>query len=157
MKRQIIIGHFITLFLGGLVYLSFRKDTLRMFKWFHNLNLSEYISNLRLFTLPLSEFFPNWFLYSLPDGLWLFSCISILLVIWNNTISSQNIYWLILIPSISIISEIGQYFLIFPGTFDIFDLIFYIGGSFLPLLIFTNSKSINFKSLWKKYLNIYYL
>jgi hypothetical protein len=60
-----------------------------MFNWFSSVNLSESISNLRLFTFPLSDLFPNWFLYSLPDGLWLFSCTSILLVIWNNRISNQ--------------------------------------------------------------------
>lgn len=111
-----------------------------MFNWFSSVNLSESISNLRLFTFPLSDLFPNWFLYSLPDGLWLFSCTSILLVIWNNRISNQNIYWLLSVPSISIISEIGQFFLIFPGTFDTFDLIFYLGGFVLPLLIFTHPK-----------------
>ena len=110
-----------------------------MFNWFSIINLSESISNLRLFTFPLSDVFPNWFLYSLPDGLWLFSCTSILLVIWNNKISKENIYWILLVPSISIISEIGQFFIIFPGTFDTIDLIFYLGGFVLPLFIFTRS------------------
>jgi len=142
MKRQIIIGHLFTLILGGLVYISFRQDTLKMFSWFDSINLSAVISELRLFTLPLSDHLPNWFLYSLPDGLWLFSYLSVLLVVWDNVISKQNIHWLLLVPMIAILSEIGQLFKLVPGTFDIFDLTFYLGGTVLPILIFSNSKTI---------------
>lgn len=145
MKRQIIIGHLFTLLLGGFVYISFRQDTLKMFSWFDSINLSAVISELRLFTLPLSDHLPNWFLYSLPDGLWIFSYLSVLLVVWDNVISKYNIHWLLLLPIIAIVSEIGQLFGIIPGTFDIFDLTFYIGGTILPILIFTNPKTIKSK------------
>ena len=129
MKRQIIIGHLFTLLLGGLVYISFRQDTLKMFRWFDSINLSAVISELRLLTLPLSDHLPNWFLYSLPDGLWICSYLSVLLVVWDNVISKHNIHWLLLVPMIAIFSEIGQLFKIVPGTFDILDLIFYLGGT----------------------------
>ena len=142
MKRQFIIGHLFTLLLGGLVYISFRQDTLKMFRWFDSINLSAVISELRLLTLPLSDHLPNWFLYSLPDGLWICSYLSVLLVVWDNVISKHNIHWLLLVPMIAIFSEIGQLFKIVPGTFDILDLIFYLGGTVLPILIFTNSKTI---------------
>ncbi len=142
MKRQIIIGHLFTLLLGGMVYISFRQDTLKMFRWFDSINLSAVISELRLLTLPLSDHLPNWFLYSLPDGLWICSYLSVLLVVWDNVISKHNIHWLLLVPMIAIFSEIGQLFKIVPGTFDILDLIFYLGGTVLPILIFTNSKTI---------------
>ena len=142
MKSQIIIGHFLTLLLGGLVYISFRQDTLKMFSWFDRVNLSGVISELRLSTLPLTDHLPNWFLSSLPDGLWLFSYLSVLIVVWDNTISKQNIHWLLLVPAVAVFSEIGQLFGVVPGTFDIFDLTFYLGGTVLPILIFTNSKTI---------------
>ena len=145
MKRQIIIGHVLTLLSGGLLYISFRQDTLKMFSWFDSVNLSVAISELRLITLPLTDHLPNWFLYSLPDGLWLFSYLSILLAVWNNSISMHNIHWLLLVPAIAIVSEFGQLFGIVPGTFDIFDLTFYLGGTILPILIFTNSKTIKSK------------
>ena len=141
MKIQIIIGHVFTLLLGGLIYILFRQDTLKMFSWFDNINLSTAISDLRLLTAPFSGHFPNWFLYSLPDGLWLFSYLSVLLVVWDNVISKHNIHWLLLVPMVAIFSEIGQLFEIVPGTFDIFDLIFYLLGTVLPILIFTNSKT----------------
>jgi|TARA_Y100000766_G_C18695866_1_gene501782 hypothetical protein len=113
-----------------------------MFRWFDSINLSAVISELRLLTLPLSDHLPNWFLYSLPDGLWICSYLSVLLVVWDNVISKHNIHWLLLVPMIAIFSEIGQLFKIVPGTFDILDLIFYLGGTVLPILIFTNSKTI---------------
>ena len=141
MKIQIIIGHVFTLLLGGLIYILFRQDTLKMFSWFDNINVSSAISELRLCTVPLSGHFPNWFLYSLPDGLWLFSYLSVLLAVWDNVISKHNIHWLLLVPMVAIFSEIGQLFEIVPGTFDIFDLIFYLLGTVLPILIFTNSKT----------------
>jgi hypothetical protein len=142
MKRQIIIGHFLTLLFGGLVYISFRQDTLKMFDWFGRVDHSELVSRLRMFTLPLADFLPNWFLYSLPDGLWLFSYLSILLVVWNNEISKHNAYWLLSVPTIAIVSEIGQWFGIVPGTFDVFDLLFYLAGTVFPILLFTNLKTI---------------
>lgn len=138
MKIQIIIGHLFTILLGGLLYILFRHDTLRMFSWFDSINLSAVISELRLYTLPLSDYLPNWFLYSLPDGLWLFSYLSILLVVWDNEISKHNIHWLFIVPVVAIFSEIGQHFEIIPGTFDVIDLTFYIAGTVLPILIFTN-------------------
>jgi len=142
MKRQIIIGHLFTLISGGLVYVLFRQDTLKMFSWFDNISLSVVISEIRLLTLPFSDHLPNWFLYSLPDGLWLFSYLSVLLVVWDNAISKYNIHWLLLVPLFAIFSEFGQLFEIVPGTFDIFDLIFYLAGTVIPILIFTNLKTM---------------
>ena len=146
MKKQIIIGHVFTLLLGCFIYISFRQDTLKMFSWFASINLSGVISELRLFTIPLSEHLPNWFLYSLPDGLWLFSYLSVLLRVWDNAITKHNIHWLFLVPMVAIFSEIGQLFEIVPGTFDILDLTFYLGGTLLPILIYTNSKTIKLQS-----------
>ena len=88
------------------------------------IGLKEAISYLRLFTLPFYDNLPDWFLYSLPDGIWLFSYLSVLLLIWDNKISKHNIHWVLLIPSIAIFSEIGQLFEIVSGTFDITDLVF---------------------------------
>ena len=125
-----------------------------MFNWFSSVNLSESISNLRLFTFPLSDLFPNWFLYSLPDGLWLFSYLSVLLLIWDNKISKHNIHWVLLIPSIAIFSEIGQLFEIVSGTFDITDLVFYLAGTILPILIFTTTYT---KILITKFSSFYFI
>lgn len=142
MKKQLFLGHTITLFVGGLIYVSFRNETLKMFSWFEAISISEIVSNYRLLTLPLKQYLPDWFLYSLPDGLWLFSYISIILLLWGNTISKKNILWFSLIPAIAISSEIAQVFSLVPGTFDLFDLLFYVLGTLVPFLIFRNSQTI---------------
>lgn len=144
MKRYLLLGHLTTLVLGGMLYLSFRSDTLVMFSWLDKINLLEPISELRLITLPFLDNLPNWFLYSLPDGLWLFSYLCVLLVIWDNRISKQNIQWFLLVPLLAMFSEIGQIFGIVPGTFDIIDLLFYFGGAVLPVLIYTNLNTITY-------------
>lgn len=141
MKKQLIIGHILSLLFGCFIYISFRQDTLIMFNWLDRVNILEVISVYRLFSLPLAENLPNWFLYSLPDGLWLFSYISILLVIWRNVISKQNIHWVLIVPLIAIVSEIGQLIKLVPGTFDIVDICFYLSGTIVPILLFANPKT----------------
>ena len=134
-----------TLLLGCFIYISFRQDTLIMFNWLDRIHTLEVISDYRLFTLPLAENLPTWVLYSLPDGLWLFSYLSVLLAVWDNTISKDNIHWILLVPAIAVLIEFGQLFHIVSGTFDILDLTFYLVGAVLPILIFTNSKTIKSK------------
>ncbi len=142
MKKQLFLSHIITLFVGGLIYVSFRNETLKMFSWFEAISISEIISNYRLLTLPLKQHLPDWFLYSLPDGLWLFSYVSIILLLWENTISKKNILWFSLIPTIAISSEIAQLFGLVPGTFDLIDLLFYFLGTLVPLSIFLKTQTI---------------
>ena len=141
MKKQIILGCLFSILSGGLIYVLFRQDSLKMFSWFESVNLSNSISEMRLFTLPLSIYLPDWFLYSLPDGLWLFSYVSFLLFVWGNVISKHNIHWVILVPLIAIFSELGQLIKVIPGTFDVVDLCSYFLGAVLPILIFANLKT----------------
>ena len=130
--------------LGGLIYILFRSPSILMFEWLDQINLSKYVLELRSYIDSYSLILPNWFLYSLPDGLWLFSYISFLLIIWDNKVSKKNIFWILLLPIIAVSSELAQFMEIIPGTFDIVDLIFYIAGSVLPLLFFTNLKIFNY-------------
>jgi len=139
MKKQLFFGHVLTLIIGGLIYILFRTDSLVMFKWFATLSLDKPIEYLRDSTLPFKDQLPDWFLFSLPDGLWIFSIISFILLIWGNNINKQNLVWIFTIPFIAIASEIGQLFSIVPGTFDAIDLAFYITGAVFPIKIFTNN------------------
>jgi len=138
MKRQLFLSHILTLTLGGLIYIAFRTDSLIMFKWFSNLSISQPIEVIREITLPFEEYLPNWFLFSLPDGLWVFSYVSLMLLIWNVELKRNNFLWIMFAPIIAVFSEIGQALKIVSGTFDILDLIFYCIGAVAPVLIFTN-------------------
>lgn len=134
--QKIFFRHLIKIFLavsslttGGLIYIIYRPTTLNMFSWFDYLGLSPFIRNLRDID---KCFIPNDFiLFSFPDGLWITSY----LIIVNNVIphfrKKELLFWIILLPVLSIISEFAQWANLIQGTYDINDIICYI----LPLFI----------------------
>jgi len=139
MKKQFITGCF-ALGLGGLIYIAFRSNSLRMFNWFSALSLEQPIQVLRVsITALIKGNLPMWLLFSLPDGLWVFSYITITLLLWKNRISKHNIFWLLSIPLIAILTEIGQGYEVIKVTFDLIDLAFYLLGTIAPLSIFTKN------------------
>lgn len=81
---------------------------------------------------------PNWSNFSLPDGLWIYSFTSFLLIYWDNKFDYYK-YWLLIPFTTSIVVEILQWLKMFPGTFDIIDLLFLMLGFTLSLIII-NSK-----------------
>ena len=80
--------------------------------------------------------FSQWFLFSLPDSLWVFSYVCLMFGIWKGVISPQNLLWIGTVPLIAIASEFGQLLGFVRGTFDIMDVLCYLLGSILPFLIF---------------------
>lgn len=141
--KQLLIGHIATLCCGSLIYILFRSSSLKMFIWFERINILDVIENIRNFTFIYSNNLPNFILYSLPDGLWLFSYVSLVLYLWKNELKSENLFWVFSVPLISIISELGQIFKIIPGTFDIIDLVMYLLGTILPFIIYKKSITNN--------------
>ena len=147
MKKQLFIGHLMTLMLGGLIYLFFRVKTLLVFEWFESLNIIEFLRPIRIVTMGYSVYLPDWLLFSLPDGLWIFSYMAIILLIWRNRIKKNNVIWIFIVPLLIILIEIGQLYHVIIGTFDSVDLIFYFFGAILPILIFTDILTIVKKEL----------
>ena len=143
MKKQLIFGSFLTLLVGGMIYILFRTSSLKMFSWYKTIGLGELTNDLRKMTFQFADKIPEWILFSLPDGLWIFSYVSLMLFIWRNSVSIKNIFWISIIPILAIGSELGQLFGLVIGTFDIADLILYIFGMTLPFILFT--KSINLR------------
>lgn len=121
------------LLLGGLLYIAYRSKSLRMFYWFELIGLNSPISNLRDNLYALKQYIPPWVYFSLPDGLWVYSFTSSILILWK-----KNNYW-ILFPIITgIMVEVLQGFSLFPGTFDYLDLTFSIIGLTLSKIIINN-------------------
>ncbi|WP_244283448.1 hypothetical protein [Flavobacterium hercynium] len=114
-----------------------------MFTWFNILHLDTFFQRIRNYTSVINGNLPDFILYSLPDGLWMFSYISLVLYLWKNEVRYENLFWIFIIPLIAIISELGQLFNIIPGTFDIIDLLLYILGMLLPFVIYKKSITIN--------------
>ena len=133
--RKLIFLSILSIVFGGVIYIAFRSSSIILFKWIDYIVFTDLVENFRQITLPYTECLPDWFLYCLPDGLWMFSYSSIVLVIWKQRITKYSLLWLLSLPIISIMFEVLQYYDYFQGTFDILDIIFYILGSLLPILI----------------------
>lgn len=143
MKRLINILIFVVLpiSIGGLIYIISRSKSLKIFKWFEKVNMSNEVALIRdqfsIFKLP------NWIRYNLPDLLWVFSFTSLLFLIWNMKISKESIVYLVIPMGLGIISELGQLFSIVNGTFDKLDLFFYLLGGLFSIYIISKLKSNN--------------
>jgi len=133
--RKLIFLSILSIVFGGVIYIAFRSSSIILFKWIDYIVFTDLVENFRQITLPYTECLPDWFLYCLPDGLWMFSYSSIVLVIWKQRITKYSLLWLLSLPIISIMFEVLQYYDYFQGTFDILDIIFYLLGSLLPILI----------------------
>lgn len=121
--------------IGILLYLTFRVETLKIFKWVDYLGLGSFVNFLKTNSLLLGLDIPDWVIYNLPFTLWVFSFTYLVLSIWKFKITSINILWVFLIPIIAIFSEIFQAFGFINGTFDFKDLIMNTVSSVLPFLI----------------------
>jgi len=106
-----------------------------MFQWFKYITISDKIMLIKSYRTAYS--FPHWFIYNLPDGLWIFSYTAISLEIWKHSITRQNIFWIFSIPITAISSEFFQFFKIISGTFDFLDAAFYSVGTIFPYHIST--------------------
>lgn len=115
MKNRTIYW-WVPLFIGCLIYTSFRTDYLIYNKLLGN-----------LFT-PLTSadtFLERVIIFSLPGGLWAMSY-SILIFHIRKDKTFRTIIWSLIIPFIGVFSEISQFYFLIPGTFDVMDLIMYI-------------------------------
>lgn len=124
-KKRIatLILSLVTLFFGGGLYLMCRSEHLVMFDWCKAIGIYPLIQQLR----PQGHF-DSWVIYSLPDGLWLFSYIILTGAIWAFDMRKSLLCSVPLIV-IAIGSELLQLPHIIRGTFDIIDLLCYIAGS----------------------------
>lgn len=119
-KKNIkILNHVILpVFLGGMIYIIFRTQTLLMFKWFSFLGLNEIIYFFRSFaTMKISD----WIKFSLPDALWVYAAMLIMMIIWDFKLNKKSFIWIFIAPAFGIIGELTQLFFL-PGTFDPIDL-----------------------------------
>ena len=90
------------------------------------------------FNVSLTGFWRN----QLPDGLWAYSLVSSMLIIWNRQI---NIFWISIIFITFISFEALQHFHFINGTGDWMDIIIYFSFSAISLLtnkfLFHNKKN----------------
>lgn len=128
-------------FVGGMIYLMFRDESLVMFRWCEELHIKGYIDSLRI---PCT--LPQWVVYSLPDGLWLCSYVLFISVVWNFDLKHGWPY-IFSLPTIAIASELAQAFGWVRGTFDWVDLLCYVIGLYSGYIVvkYLNSRDYETK------------
>ena len=124
--KRFFLHVILTMFIGGVIYVLFRSDTLLMFRWFEFFKLDKLIYSLREYTFYYRKYIPESVLFSLPDCLWVYSFTMFL------SFYLKNIF-LIMIPCIgSVLTEIGQLWFV-PGTFDILDILYMLVATGIAL------------------------
>ena len=72
----------LALIVGGIIYILFRTNTLLMFTWFDSCGLGPAIRTAREAARPFQSALPGWIRYTLPGGLWLYSMLEVVALIW---------------------------------------------------------------------------
>lgn len=127
---------FVALTIGGLIYIQYRSESLLMFDWFRDLNISDFIASIRNNAEESNVY--GWVIYNMPAGLWLFAYLLIIEAIWGKDKNFLCMCYLYILPILAIVSELMQYFGFLPGTFDYLDLLSYVSA----ILLFTIIKKL---------------
>ena len=80
MKKIKFLLVFLPLLLGVIIYLLYRSKNLFYYNFIHFLNINGYVLFAREVATLYRKLFPTWVIYSLPDGLWLFSTGAVFLI-----------------------------------------------------------------------------
>lgn len=105
------IKYFLVLFpllLGVIIYILYRSKNLYYYNIIHFLDINGYVIFARKIAFLYRRLLPNWVIYSLPDGLWLFSTGAILLL--NRRRYFFHFIWYSIIYLAMIIIEFIQKF-----------------------------------------------
>ena len=125
---EAIVG-LVALTIGGLIYIRYRSESLLMFTWFHDLDLSDYINEIRAYKS--HNGLTSWMVFSMPAGLWLFSYLLIIDSIWGKETRLFYSYFILILPIAALTSELLQYLNVLPGTFDYLDMLSYVLATIL--------------------------
>lgn len=108
---------------GSAIYLLYRPKTIVVFKLIRAIGLNEYIDDLRNSSQSIIPIGRGILLYSVPQGLWAFSFLYVILLIWRpNTARPMAVVSIFCALIVIEGSEIAQLSFL-PGTFDINDMI----------------------------------
>ena len=113
---------------GGVIYILWRPTNLFLFSWLRVLHLYRPVIALRVVVQATWPTINGWWLFSLPSGLWMYSFVAALGLIWNPGPIKWFWFWTGGALLIGIGSEFCQLFGILSGRFDVFDLVTYFGA-----------------------------
>lgn len=118
---------------GAMVYLLFRTTSLLVFDWLQALCLLRWTLAAR--ELCSGIHLPDWLLYCVPDGLWVYAVTGWMCLIWTRR---PPLPWLLIGVVLGVGGELGQLVGVVPGTYQHLDLVFYLLGFFTACLQLEN-------------------
>jgi hypothetical protein len=127
-NRLYILLCALALLLGGMIYILFRTPEPVFFHWIRAVGLEGWLNLARSKSLSLSQVFPKWIVFSLPNGLWAFAYALLITGIWKGSKSRLKYFWMASIPLLVVGFEILQYAEIIPGTFCMQDIALGMAG-----------------------------
>jgi len=149
LKLNLLFCHvIIPITFGGIIYLLFRSDSLMMFRWADAIGIKPVLDDMRVYCTTIQFENLNWFFFSFPDGLWVYSFTSFMLIVWGLKFSRHSLLWISIGPLLALCGEMGQAFGVVRGTFDPTDFLLCLIGSILPFVVLFPAKREKF------YLNI---
>jgi hypothetical protein len=134
-KRSCLCLSAFALLLGGIIYIFFRTPKPEFLHYIRAYGIEVLINSARRKAVSITPFFPDWLIFSLPDGLWAFAYAALITAIWNGSKSPLKYPWMASIPFLVIGFEFLQYLHILPGTFCLQDLAFEIAGLIIGIAI----------------------
>jgi hypothetical protein len=136
---------------GGLIYIFLRPSEHKFFNWISAAGFENWLGSGRSLSHPLRQLFPDWFVFSLPNGLWAFAYALLITHIWSGSKSGIKYFWLASIPVLVLGFEVLQYPGIIPGTFCVQDILTGIAGLTLGISIgFIKTKNNNYHGKTKE-------
>lgn len=114
-------------FIGAGIYSLWRSKALLVFAWYRWAGLYGPMLTLRAYFAGVKHLIPGPILYSLPDGLWVYSFTALMGYIWYQKPQRYaRLFWTLLPGSMAVGAEIGQGLRLVPGTFDWADMSSYL-------------------------------
>jgi len=116
-QQSILFGAF-PLVLALIIYLFFREKTTVLWEFIRFFSLEQFFIQIGF----AKNYLPEWFVYSLPGALWMFS-----FTMFLNTVTVFKKSLITVLPLLAALSiEFSQYFSITDGVFDWQDVFFYL-------------------------------
>ena len=156
MKKIKFILVFVPLLIGALIYLLYRSRNLFYYNLIHFFDMNGHVVLARQTAKIYRKLFPTWSIYSLPDGLWLFSTGAAFLICRNYYL--LHTVWFTVIYILMIGIEYLQKFYggrgTMLGTYDEKDIIAFTTAYILINIIAFISRKLDSRYKYKKSLKM---
>ena len=105
------------------------------YRWARFAGMTEAVARWRAWAAPARDLFPEWALFSLPDGAWVFACTAFFARLWPDGPWWLRATWIGMGSVLAVGGEVGQAVGLVPGTFDPIDVVAYLSAAGLALVL----------------------